>query len=422
MRDYLADFQYAAGMADGISAMSSSLNGVIHEKRSWTHAQVDVANAFSCVDRTEAYRTATQIHEDLAVCHHAWLCWDQHLLLPRAKHTAVLKQAAWGVPQGDPLSAWTFSLSIQRALNVFMADLSAMGWRRHEHYELHVYADDIVLSGETGLLPGMLEKLREALAHVHLTVQHAKLKVFSLGESEATLAALFRIPASQISTQGLILCGQPLPGEPGQSDHADEWPEATAVGNLAFQLSFLAHRTARVRRQCAALETFSASIPDWGAHLAVDLLRRSVLASQLHLLRYLPLKVSMPWSLTLDSIIFHCFQSVAALPQSLTPAQKLLISLPVGHGGLGILNLVTETLLYALSHALHLRHLQHLSPHKLGHDQDHLDTCVAKVAQSFSIEQALGTPLHELAMKGKGKGEVDSCLADVSVFFHCTLS
>ena len=44
-----------------------------------------------------------------------------------------------------------------------METLALHGWTRHENYDLHVYADDIVLRGQTSLLPVMLEHLAAAL-------------------------------------------------------------------------------------------------------------------------------------------------------------------------------------------------------------------------------------------------------------------
>ena len=62
-----------------------------------------------------------------------------------------------------------------------------------------------------------------------------------------------------------------------------------------------------------------------------------------------------------------------------------------------------ETLLYALSHALHMRHLQHESPRRKEFDHEHLSACLSRVNAALSDEQALGLSMTELTLKGKAK-------------------
>ena len=101
-------------------------------------------------------------------------------------------------------------------------------------------------------------------------MQTTKLRVFSLEVPLGTLRHLFQVEMSQVSSAGLVLCGQPLPKLAADVSHEDVMSEAAAVGTLACQLVFLSQCTARVRRQCMALETIAKVIPDWGVHLAVD--------------------------------------------------------------------------------------------------------------------------------------------------------
>ena len=147
MRDFLADFQYAAGLSDGIAAMSSSLNQVIHTHTSWSHAQIDVTNAFSSVDRATAFTTVAKTR-GLSSC----------AALLGSVSFATLCSSFYPSAKGCVGYTARF-LTMQGALSVFMEEMDRRGCRRHEHYDIHV-------SGETSLIPAMLQQLQDALSAI----------------------------------------------------------------------------------------------------------------------------------------------------------------------------------------------------------------------------------------------------------------
>ena len=79
--------------------------------------------------------------------------------------------------------------------------------------------------------------------------------------------------------------------------------QALPLGSRAFQEQFLRASDRHLQLQCEALLALASTIVGVGHHMAAELLQRSVLAGQIHLLRALHVAFTDPWIVQVDRVI-----------------------------------------------------------------------------------------------------------------------
>eukprot|EP00971_Amphidinium_carterae_P033697 663661-Amphidinium_carterae.1 len=84
-----------------------------------------------------------------------------------------------------------------------------------------------------------------------------------------------------------------------------------------------------------ALDTHNAQ------HVALYLLRSSLLAKHLHLLRAVPTPLLLGWARRIDGQVLHTLSEILDLP-ALGPSQVEALQIPVNCGGLGFHSLAWE--------------------------------------------------------------------------------
>ena len=147
---FLRDRQFGIGTPQGGLAMTTVLKAHLAENPTHVVACLDFKNAFGTIDRT----TCMNVLRELCPQNPAWLDAVNVLLAqpvlvinPYRNHLAMTYD---GLPQGDPLSTFVFSLAmtevIHKAVRATTSEVKTLS-----------YIDDTVLAGPTEILPSFFK-------------------------------------------------------------------------------------------------------------------------------------------------------------------------------------------------------------------------------------------------------------------------
>ena len=361
MEKFMSFRQYGSGMCNGLACMSLSLDTLMTARPDFVHVKLDVHNAFTEVSRASVASALADIHPLLPITQAHWINNPTAVLLSTSVHERRVLRLDTGIPQGDPCSSWFFSACMEQAKRRLQQMASQEGLIEGSDYDIHLYIDDVVLSSTVKDLPKLTRMWHDILVTYSLTLHADKSQAYSPSVPAAQMAYHLQIPIARCSEEGIILCGAPLPNiEPVdlESSRVDDSisEDSVPVGNDVFHRRFLSHKLRLLQKKCAAAVTLAESVAQGGVHLALYLIRVSVLSSCFHLLRGMPLRVTHPWSSQCDQVILRTCMELLGIT-SLHDHQTLLLQLPPGFGGLGLLSLYVEAPLLAISQQLHLRSL-----------------------------------------------------------------
>ena len=162
----LAPYQFGFGVENGCEQIVHSLQHALTDSdRPQAALQLDLHNAFNCVDRTRLLTALYAIPQLAPIWRIVTLAYavDSPLLTDRGNGPVFLSHN--GVRQGDPLSSLLFCLYIKDAL----ADVAQL-----HHVVPFACMDDIHLVGEPHRLMDGLQFLQQALAERELHINTSK--------------------------------------------------------------------------------------------------------------------------------------------------------------------------------------------------------------------------------------------------------
>ena len=117
--------QFGVGTPDGASAMTMSLQQVAASHEGIAMVKIDLANAFSQVSRSLALECLSAIDPLLAQSQSNWLSSHTHAVMMADDGNVCDLSTSRGIPQGDAMSAATFSLVLQRVMTTVCEALPA---------------------------------------------------------------------------------------------------------------------------------------------------------------------------------------------------------------------------------------------------------------------------------------------------------
>ena len=348
INDHISKHQFGNGQVFGVPSMSSSVQHAMRHKESWIFLQLDVANAFPSIRSQSVSTVLREAHPMLEAAARRWLHGNSCVLVPQSRGQRAVQQHLPGLPQGDPLSAHAFALvmsSIEKDLSLaFAAD---------EHggtppFQMWSYLDDVVLALAPSVAPAIWEKLTSLMATHGLSVQTQKTHVYSPSGDADLFMQQVDIPGHP--AEGLVICGTPvLALTPDLQDRRD-----LAVGRPRFVHSWLAKKHDILKRKCACLVALSTALSSVGQHVALHLLRASLLPSMFHIFASSGGGWMDAWSAEVTQTLWTCASDILAWTVPTVDVQRV-ISLPPRYGGLGITDLSLEAPIFFMAQTLALR-------------------------------------------------------------------
>ena len=346
----MPSYQYGCGQSHGNALLAAHISQVCSNHPSWTHTHIDIQHAFTAMHRNVVQQALRQVALDLETSQHHWTGVVQTAWLAEGGGVRSPLHLHQGKGQGDPLSSFAFALSLDEAVRHWLEVLQTHGLKLHEDFCLHAYVDDVVVSCDPKVLALMLETLSVSLGHIGLSMNHEKTCIFDPAQTfdPSTVPGL---RASQVSCEGLLVCGTPLPLVAWQDSGDDSY---IPVGSDDFCGSFLSQKKAMIARRLTTLSSLAAAMEAHAVFACYLVLRQSMLPCVTHLLRSLQVTLTLPWCRDLDVLFRETGTALLSLPV-LSVEQKLILRLPLNYGGLGLLSLEGECPIHALSGALALR-------------------------------------------------------------------
>ena len=227
--------QYGIGTPNGCVKLTKGVQQYMQQHPEAVIAQWDLSNAFGSLGRPAALESLYVLHKQRTKYSAKWLQSPHFGCVASAPHERKLIPTTSGLPQGDPMSAMIFCMSITMALqrelsrqeandDQLMAASPPRAW---------IYVDDITIACARGDLLTILEAIKDELKTIGLVLNDDKTQVYMSTWGEIPAQQDFqRLWAQHGSTEGIILCGHPLdlqeaPSHPqcplGSSDFVDQW-------------------------------------------------------------------------------------------------------------------------------------------------------------------------------------------------------
>ena len=100
-----AGTQHGIGLKNGAGVLVERVRALMRECPTQAIAQIDVSNAFGCIDRHAASQVLAQHSHSAAKVLNRWLTSTQWATCQRSTTEYVVLPTGEGVPQGDPASA-----------------------------------------------------------------------------------------------------------------------------------------------------------------------------------------------------------------------------------------------------------------------------------------------------------------------------
>ena len=344
LRAAAGPYQFSAGTPDGANRFASATRAAM-DATNCSHAllRTDVSNAFGSVHRSSLFEVLHSIDPTLVASYSPWLARPTLGVTYRPNGQPVFLPASRGIPQGDPLSSISFCLLLARPLAEF-------GARPSGSCLALAFADDVILKTPLAEAGAALQQWTDLLMPRGLGVNQSKTVVWSPSTTlPPSLAVRLGTPAPQPG--GITICGLPLPLQ-SSAPSEDTEPHDLPLGDDAFIRAFLARKTNALRRKLSTLLHVIHTLGDNSAALQVTthILRVGLQGSYVHLFRFLPPRISLPWAQELDQLVIDHLCQAFQLPLT-DPLPALLLRTPFSKGGLQFLRLDSEAALHFLAGA-----------------------------------------------------------------------
>eukprot|EP00971_Amphidinium_carterae_P223224 4429207-Amphidinium_carterae.1 len=130
---------------------------------------------------------------------------------------------------------------------------------------------------------------------------------------------------------------------------------AVPCGSRSYIQDFLGKQKTAVGRRLEAACALAETVPDdqGGEHVSLHIIRMSVLAMHVHLLRALHPTITQPWAADIDGLVRNTFTRITDVPIS---ANDDLFSYPPAEAGLGFTSLRREAATHFVAQVLSDRH------------------------------------------------------------------
>ena len=375
--DRLGQMQFGIGVADGAARMHASIQASMSTAMHPLAVQVDVKNAFGSISRTAVWRTlSTQLDSPLFQQYAPYLL--MYLRQPIWVSPQHAPDAPWfashqGLIQGDPLSTWLFSSSLALTLQQHLPPA----------VQCACYIDDTILHGEASAVDEAWPMAQRAFESLSLEIQPAKTAAYSpQGPDVRGLLHHLSPVIPDIRIDGLKICGHYV------SDELALIPS----GESTFIQDTLREYVLQIDRNAQQLLVLMQHMAANSLQVMSYILRVTMPARFLHLLRSLPLELTAEFCESMERLLKALWSQLIAIPH-FTAEQWRLATLPLSHGGLGlpdIMELAAQSRLVCLikfpragSHVPYLRVCF----------QRELETLLARTAANirFPIETLLRT-------------------------------
>jgi group II intron reverse transcriptase/maturase len=144
----------------------------------------DLADYFGSIPHADLMRSLARRIVDSRVLHliKMWLecAVEETDDRGRKKHTTEAKDSGRGIPQGSPISPLLANLYMRR----FVLEWKRRGLEKRLRSRIVTYADDLVILCRRGKAEEALQRMREIMARLKLTVNEEKTRICKVPESE----------------------------------------------------------------------------------------------------------------------------------------------------------------------------------------------------------------------------------------------
>ena len=175
-----AGTQHGIGLKNGAGVLVERVRTLMKEYPTQAIAQIDISNAFGCIDREAASRVLARHTHNAARVLNRWLTSTQWATCQRSTTEYVVLPTREGIPQGDPASAALFTVTLQTAIDaaVQLHESDPSADDPATSVAVLAYIDDLTVVAPPERLPQVLHDLAEALEAVGLRVNAAKTQVY----------------------------------------------------------------------------------------------------------------------------------------------------------------------------------------------------------------------------------------------------
>ena len=348
----LKPHQFGVGTPDGASAMAKSLQHVAATNDEIAMVKIDLANAFSQVSRSYALECLGAIDPLLAKSQTNWLATHTHAVMQAEDGTTADLSTTRGIPQGDAMSAATFSLVLHQVMTTVS---SALPEQLRLAFGYHAYVDDCVFWGPKAHIDDLLDTIVDGLSRADLSVNNDKTTIWCPDGDASHLSARVRQTLlAQPRQDGLIVCGQPLwQIAPHDTDGA------VPVGSDSFVQSFLDMRLRAYERRLISLKAVvdCTAQTTTSAHIGFYILHACLLPKWTHLMRSLCPSLLLPTLQRVDQLNLAWLQDLLRCDSFADDCLSLL-QLPRHSGGCDLFSLSRECAAFYVA--------QELTSHKQG--------------------------------------------------------
>ncbi len=333
-REVFMPYQVSVAVSSGAEAVVRSLRQFMRDHRDATDyyvLEVDVTNAFNCINRDHMLKTVTEMFPSLA--RFAYWLYGTPSRLIYGKHVILSEQ---GVQQGDPLGGLFFCCGIHGVVKR----------TKEEHPDLSIcvfFADDGHLAGPLASLGEAFKFLRSEFALINLSINVRKSLLFptnfldrdeSLTEEadedyEYDITAVQARPPTAMDLEEVVPFSQ-------VRDHFP--PEVKLVDSLialGVPLGSTGGAKLKLKEKLAKIERFVDKLVQLGdAQIALLLFREcGPFSRMVYLMRSLPRSLLLPTLRSLDALSRGFVERL--IGEALTDDHHLQSQIKVPRGGLG---------------------------------------------------------------------------------------
>ena len=188
--------QFGIGAPQGAIHLTHSVQNYVKEHPVCVAAQLDLSNAFGSVDRQAALDSLYSVSQNKTRYIAKWLQHAQYGCLNLPTEERTLLETTSGLPQGDPMSATTFCVTVtqanQRALPTPPADEQAL--QGDTQAKAWLYVDDITLACSRSELIQVMAHIRQELQKIGNSLKRFWPFSESVDSKKSKFSALISFP------------------------------------------------------------------------------------------------------------------------------------------------------------------------------------------------------------------------------------